>query len=93
VPQAPQLVVVANPLTHALEQHVPAPPSGSAHAAPEFASVQTVGAEHSPLLQTLVATHAFPQLPQFSGSVASSVQLEPQHEPHAAVTISPTNDS
>jgi len=93
VPQAPQLVVVANPLTHTLEQHAPAPPSGSAHATPEFASVQTVGAEHSALLQTLVATHAFPQLPQLALSMASTVQLDPQQEPHAAVTMSPTNDS
>jgi hypothetical protein len=84
-PQLPQLAAVVNPSTHSFEQHVPAPPSGRGHAAPEFPGPHIVGGPHVPLLHTLVATHACPQLPQLAGSDASSVQPSPQQLPHAAV--------
>lgn len=93
-PQFPQLLaLVAYPSTHVPAQQVPAPPSVSAHAAPEFSGPQTVGAEHCPPLHVLVATQPFPQLPQLSLSVAVSVQLDPQQTPNAAVTTFPVNDS
>jgi len=84
-PQLPQLAVVVKPSSHSLEQHVPVPPSGRGHAAPEFPGPHIVGGPHVPLVQTLVATHACPQLPQLAGSDESSVQPSPQQLPQAAV--------
>ena len=90
-PHVPQWAVLdSNPTTHSLEQQVPAPPSGSGHATPEFSGEHTVGAEHAPVVHVLVATHVFPQLPQLVWSVWRVVQYAPQQVPKAAVTVSPT---